>query len=165
MIIQIKRKGAYYMKMKSQKEVSEIRKRYTPGTFVEMISFGGDPYVTLKEGTKGIVKSVDDIGNIHTSWETGNSLAVVLEEDLIKITLPETKKQVKWLWNSLEDVPMNEETEQIMKPWNKFPQGTYREEIWLWFEETFSNVCVGELMNGSYDIAGSITLKNKENNN
>lgn len=51
--------------------------------------------------------------------------------------------QAKHLWESLEDVPMNPETECIEEKWQEFPAGTHREEIWHWFEEKY-NVSVAE---------------------
>ena len=54
---------------------------------------------------------------------------------------------VKDLWNEFGDVPMNPETECIEEEWNGFPVGTFREDIWHWFEETF-NISVFELMYG-----------------
>lgn len=54
---------------------------------------------------------------------------------------------VKDLWNEFGDVPMNPETECIEEEWNGFPDGTFREDIWHWFEENF-DVSVFELMYG-----------------
>lgn len=34
-----------------------------------------------ESGTKGIIKGVDGIGQIHVRWDNGSSLAVVPEED------------------------------------------------------------------------------------
>lgn len=52
---------------------------------------------------------------------------------------------VKDLWDEFGEVPINPETECIEEEWNGFPAGTFREEIWYWFEETF-NIPVYELM-------------------
>ena len=41
------------------------------------------------------------------------------------------------LWNSLVDVPMNE-NEQLEDDWFIFPKGTDKEEIWHWFDEQYS---------------------------
>ena len=57
------------------------------------------------------------------------------------------KSKVEALWEEFGDVPMNPETECIEEPWNGFPAGTNREEIWHWFEEIFS-VSVADLMYG-----------------
>lgn len=52
---------------------------------------------------------------------------------------------IKELWADLGKVSMSLETEEIARAWRHFPQGTHREDIWYWFEETF-NVSVAELM-------------------
>ena len=41
------------------------------------------------------------------------------------------------LWNSLVDVPMNE-NEQLEDDWFIFPKETDKEEIWHWFGEQYS---------------------------
>ncbi len=51
------------------------------------------------------------------------------------------------LWNEFGDIPMNPETEKLEENWNGFGIGTYREEIWRWFEETF-HIRVYDLMYG-----------------
>ncbi len=43
-----------------------------------------DPYTKLQPGAKGTVTSVDDIGTIHVSWDSGGSLGVAFGEDLCK---------------------------------------------------------------------------------
>lgn len=53
----------------------------------------------------------------------------------------------KELWMEFGDVPMNPETEEIEEEWHGFPAGTFREDIWHWFEETF-NVSVAEDLMG-----------------
>lgn len=52
----------------------------------------------------------------------------------------------KELWKRLEDVPMNPETEKIEEEWNGFSIGTLREDIWHWFEETFSVSVATDMM-------------------
>lgn len=51
----------------------------------------------------------------------------------------------KMLWDEFGDVPMNPETEEIEEQWRQFPNGTNREYIWYWFEETFE-ISVADLM-------------------
>lgn len=45
-----------------------------------------------------------------------------------------TEGQVLEFWHRFEDVPMNEETEQIEEPFMHFPAGTSRFDIWEWFD-------------------------------
>ena len=53
---------------------------------------------------------------------------------------------VRELWYSLEDVIINPDTECLEQPWGIFPVGTFREDIWHWFESEFG-VSIGKLMN------------------
>ena len=53
---------------------------------------------------------------------------------------------VRNLWLEFGDVPMDPETECIEEEWNDFPAGTHREEIWIWFEETFNISVAMDLM-------------------
>lgn len=52
--------------------------------------------------------------------------------------LADRDKQIENLWESLEDVPVNPETEQLEDKFMKFPVGTDKEEIWHWFDERHS---------------------------
>ena len=54
-------------------------------------------------------------------------------------------EQARELWDELEDIPMNPETERIEQPFRHFPTGTHREEIWHWIEERFK-IPVHDLM-------------------
>ena len=40
-----------------------------------------DPYRTIPKGTIGTVEFVDDIGQIHTSWEGNGFLALIYGVD------------------------------------------------------------------------------------
>lgn len=135
--------------MISSVEISKLKKTYTPGTPVELISMD-DPYrIDLVRGTLGRVNStaVDDAGQIHVSW-IGNvggevrvisSLAAVPGYDELRII------SAKELWQEFGDVPMDPESECIENEWRCFTAGTNREEIWHWFE-SFFDISVGELM-------------------
>lgn len=52
----------------------------------------------------------------------------------------------KELWMEFGDVPMNPETEEIEEEWHGFSVGTFREDIWHWFEENFNVSVVEDLM-------------------
>lgn len=68
-----------------RKEIVEaVRARYPKGTQVELVSMD-DPYSRLKPGDRGTVKSVDDTGTVHVSWDCGSGLGVVYGEDEIRI--------------------------------------------------------------------------------
>lgn len=68
----------------SRREVEALRKRYSKGTRVKLISLE-DPYSRLPEGTKGTVDAVDDIGTIHVRWDNGSGLGVAPGVDEIKV--------------------------------------------------------------------------------
>lgn len=53
------------------------------------------------------------------------------------------KKIAKELWEEFEEIQMNPETLCIEEEWHGFSIGTFREDIWKWFEEKF-NVSVAE---------------------
>lgn len=47
-------------------------------------------------------------------------------------------KKIEELWDGLEDVPMNPDTECIEEGYYIWPAGTFREDIWHWFDEHHS---------------------------
>ena len=49
-----------------------------------------------------------------------------------------TDAEVEELWMSLDDVPMNPETERMEQPFLIFPAATPREKIWHWFDKHHS---------------------------
>ncbi len=59
---------------KTQAEVAMIRKRYPVGSRIELDYMNEQG---MPPGLKGIVKSVDDAGQLHMIWENGRSLALV----------------------------------------------------------------------------------------
>lgn len=65
--------------------LNRLRERFPKGARVELTKMN-DPYnTTLTEGCRGTVRSVDDCGTIHVSWDCGSSLGVVYGEDACKI--------------------------------------------------------------------------------
>lgn len=61
--------------------VAWLREQYPRGCRVELVQMN-DPYSRLMPGSKGTVRSVDDIGTIHVAWDNGSSLGVVYGEDI-----------------------------------------------------------------------------------
>ena len=67
-----------------------------------------------------------------------------------------TGKKEKWrgfsagqiydLWQEFGDVPMDPITECIESDWNGFSKGTFREDIWHWFEDEFELSVATNLM-------------------
>lgn len=39
------------------------------------------------------------------------------------------------LWNAFSDIPLNPDTEETEVAFLDFPKGTFKEEIWHWFEK------------------------------
>lgn len=54
-------------------------------------------------------------------------------------------EELELLWLKFGDVPMNPETEEIEEDFFIWEAGTFREDIWHWFDERYSEG-VGELM-------------------
>lgn len=66
----------------SERIVERLRKEYPAGTRVELVSM--EDFQAPPAGTKGIVRSVDDMGTIHVNWDTGSSLGVAYGEDVCR---------------------------------------------------------------------------------
>ncbi len=60
--------------------LKQLKEYYKPGTRVMLIRMS-DPYTNLRQGDRGTVNLVDDIGTIHVNWDCGSSLGVVFGED------------------------------------------------------------------------------------
>ena len=60
--------------------LKQLKEYYKPGTRVMLIRMS-DPYTNLRQGDRGTVTLVDDIGTIHVNWDCGSSLGVVFGED------------------------------------------------------------------------------------
>ena len=70
----------------SSRILAMLKEKFVSGTRVVLVKMNDD-YSTLKEGDKGTVVMVDDIGTIHVDWDNGSSLGVVFGEDFChKIT-------------------------------------------------------------------------------
>ena len=59
-------------------------------------------------------------------------------------TLLHSMKSPKQLWIELGDIPIDD-NENIEEPFLHFPIGTFRWDIWHWFEEEF-NLSIHDLM-------------------
>lgn len=70
------------------RQAKRIKETYPPGTRIELISME-DPFAPIPSGTRGTVKVVDDIGQLHMHWDNGRSLAVVPGEDSFRKLTPE----------------------------------------------------------------------------
>ena len=69
----------------SKATLERLRKEYPAGARVELICMD-DPYnKKLHPGSRGTVKSVDDMGTNHVRWDCGSSLGVVYGEDSCRV--------------------------------------------------------------------------------
>lgn len=73
---------------KMSRQAERIKETYSSGTRIELISME-DPFAPIPSGTRGTVKVVDDIGQLHMHWDNGRSLAVVPGEDSFRKLTPE----------------------------------------------------------------------------
>lgn len=58
----------------NREKLEVLQKRYPQGTKIRLEEMEGEPQ--MPRGLKGRVDFVDDIGQIHVSWENGSSLAL-----------------------------------------------------------------------------------------
>ena len=65
--------------------IEKLREKYSPGTLVELVYMGEDPYSRLKPGDKGVVSTVDDAGTIFVNWRCGSGLGIVFGVDSVRI--------------------------------------------------------------------------------
>ena len=68
----------------SQAEVKALKEKYKTGAKVELIKMY-DTFNNVPEGTRGIIKGVDDLGTIQVSWENGTTLGLIVGVDEFKI--------------------------------------------------------------------------------
>ena len=87
---------------------------------------------------EAILENPDTLGRTRTDSE-----AAKLETELHRLSY------IQGLWDEFGTVPMDPETECIEREWNGFPAGTFREDIWYWFEETFNISVAEDLMYGA----------------
>ncbi|MEA5048755.1 MAG: DUF4314 domain-containing protein [Eubacteriales bacterium] len=60
--------------------LKQLKEYYTAGTRVILIRMS-DPYTNLRQGDRGTVTMVDDIGTVHVNWDRGSTLGIVFGED------------------------------------------------------------------------------------
>ena len=62
--------------------INELRNEFPEGTAVKLTKMENEPQ--MYEGLKGVVTSVDDIGQIHVKWENGSTLALNTKTDIFE---------------------------------------------------------------------------------
>ena len=61
-----------------------------------------------------------------------------IEKASLVLTLKERDYLLEKKWKEFKDVPMNPETERIEQAFLHFPAGTWKFDIWRWFDERHS---------------------------
>ena len=74
---------------RARRQAQRYKELYPPGTRLMLLSME-DPYEPVESGTRGTVKTVDDMGQIHMLWDNGRTLALVPGEDSFR-TLTESE--------------------------------------------------------------------------
>ena len=77
----------------SQEEVRRIRERFPVGTKIVLDHMGNDPH-PIPDGTKGVVKHVDDAGTLHCVFENGRSLGIIPGEDSFHVVKEKTLQEI-----------------------------------------------------------------------
>lgn len=78
----------------SEEFVKSIKERYPAGTKICLDYMGDDPH-PIAPGTKGVVRSVDDIGTVHCDFENGRSLGLIPGEDSFHKITEKSKDEVR----------------------------------------------------------------------
>ena len=60
--------------------VKRMKDTYPPGTRI-MLDYMGDDPRPIPPGTKGTVRTVDDIGTVHCDFDNGRHLGLIPGED------------------------------------------------------------------------------------
>lgn len=67
------------------KDIEEARRLFYKGRKLKLLSVIDDPFTPKKAGDIFTVSYVDDVFNIHGSWEGGGSMAIIYGEDSFEI--------------------------------------------------------------------------------
>lgn len=136
--------------------VEEIRKMYPEGTQIELEEMHGEPQMDY--GLKGIVRYVDDAGQIHVSWENGSSLALNVNEDQFSIIEPPQKISV--LLVEPGKYPKTIEIEDTLEAMQEVVGGDIEE--YMPFDDEVAIICNEDgKMNGS-ELNRAVYSKDKQ---
>lgn len=76
----------------NKKKIEMLREQYPKGTRI-CLNHMFDQYRPVPKGTLGTVEHVDDIGTIHMSWDNGQSLGLIPnQDDFTVIERPDQKE-------------------------------------------------------------------------
>ena len=62
-------------------DVERIREQYPQGTKLRLLKDMDDPYTPKRAGDVMTVSYIDDAGQIHGTWESGGSIALLYGTD------------------------------------------------------------------------------------
>ena len=66
-------------------KVDYYRMRYPEGTRLRLTSAISDPYTPKDIGDLFTVSHIDDAAQIHGSWDSGGSMAIIIGEDEFEV--------------------------------------------------------------------------------
>lgn len=72
-------------------QVEQIKKKYPPGTRIQLDHMEGER--DMPDGLQGVVKHIDDQGQLHMEWQNGRSLVLIPNEDQFHIIQPEQQME------------------------------------------------------------------------
>ncbi len=67
----------------SGEELQRLREKYKPGTRVELLHM--DDVQAPPPGTRGVIRGVDDAGDILITWDTGSTLKLIIGVDDFRV--------------------------------------------------------------------------------
>ena len=73
--------------------VQRMKDTYKPGMRIELDFMGDDPR-PIPPGTRGTVRTVDDMGTVHCSFDNGRHLGLVPEEDVFHAISDEREQEI-----------------------------------------------------------------------
>lgn len=67
-------------------DVAVLIKKYPQGTRLRLLRGISDPFLPKRQGDIMTVSFVDDAGQIHGTWDSGGSLALIAGLDAFEVT-------------------------------------------------------------------------------
>ena len=67
----------------SKEERQRLREKYKPGTRVEILHM--DDIQAPPAGTRGVIRGVDDAGDLLITWDTGSTLKLIIGVDDFRV--------------------------------------------------------------------------------
>ena len=65
--------------MHTRREINAIKRHFKPNTRIKL-DHTDDPK-SVPDGTMGTIKYIDDMGQIHVTWDNGSSIALIVGLD------------------------------------------------------------------------------------